>query len=198
MPEQYLYLFNQETGKPHTKPGPTHIKPDGVIQALIDAELARNPGHVHYVSDVWFVDPVPTIEGGVVTAVNEAPPPTSRYVAVDISGNSGQAMDGTKTFIPGDVVNITMTLKSGPDAGDPVWVFSTPPGVFLSVPYRKNNRFAGRIRCAFVDGVCVFNFPVTDDLHGDLSIRQADLVPFGGNQVVLLDQVNISVEKASA
>ena len=100
--------------------------------------------------------------------------------------------------MPGDIIQITMTLKVSPEAGAATWPYSTPTGVALSVPYRKNGIFAGRLRCPFVNGVCNFNFPVTDDMHGDLSIEQADLTPFGGNQVVLLNEIKVIVEKASA
>lgn len=123
---------------------------------------------------------------------------TNRYVAVSVSGNSGQAMDDTLTFVPGDTITMQMELKQGSGAGSSTWVFSTPDGRALSVPYRKNGVSAGRLRCVFVDGFCTFNFPVTADMHGDLSIEQSDLTPFGGNQVVLLSEVKVSVEKESA
>ena len=151
-----------------------------------------------WVDDSLGSNVIAIIKNDEVQNIEAIPGPTNRYAAVEISGNSGLATDGTLTFIPGDTIAITITLKVSSEAGAATLDYSTPEGVALSVPYRKNRMFAGRLRCPFVNGVCSFNFPVTEDMHGDLSIEQADLTPFGGNQVELLNEINVIVEKASA
>ena len=191
---EYLYRFNRD--------GSLAYGPDGrleITQTLLGRTEELYPDTLpKTVNEDMGTAVLATIEDGVVQSIEAIPGPTKRYVAVDISGNSGFATDGTLTFIPGDIIQITMTLKVSSDAGAATWGYSTPTGVALSVPYRKNGTFAGRLRCPFVSGVCSFNFPVTEDMHGDLSIDQEDLTPFGGNQVVLLNEISVIVEKASA
>ena len=170
-----------------------------ISQNLLDRTEGTYPGTIpKTVNEDMGTAVRAIIEGSVVQSIEAIPGPTNRYVAVNITGNSGLATDGTLTFIPGDTIAITMTLKVSSEAGAATWGYSTPSGVALSVPYRKNGVFAGRLRCPFVNGVCSFNFPVTEDMHGDLSINQEDLTPFSGNQVVLLNEINVIVEKASA
>jgi hypothetical protein len=191
---EYLYRFNGDGGLAYGPDGRLEI-----TQTLLDrtGELYPDTLPKTVTRDMGTAVRA-IIEGSAVQRIEAIPGPTERYVAVDISGNSGFATDGTLTFIPGDIIQITMTLKVSSDAGAATLEYSTDPGVALSVPYRKNGVFAGRLRCPFVGGVCSFNLPVTEDMHGDLSIKQADLTPFGGNQVELLNEINVIVEKASA
>lgn len=202
---EYLYFFDQSTGACTSNPGSWLIP----TKELVEAQTRPNVGDVAWWSeedlgaDITLLSALFDAQGAVESVQVDVPtPPINRYVEVNISGNSSLAFDGTKTFVPGDVVAIAMTLKTGPEPDAPTWKISTPVGITLSVAYRKNGVFAGRLRCAFVKGVCTFNLPVTEAMHGDISIKQADITPFelGGekNLVVLTNEVAISVEKASS
>ena len=191
---KYFYRFDS-SGKRVL--GPNSY--ENVTDFLLEKTAEKYPGSYPFTSaDNLGTSITATIENGKVVSIQAEPGPTKRYVSITIGGNSSQAMDDTLTFIPGDTISISMELKKGPEPDSETWTFSTPPGRTLSVPIRKDGLMAGRLRCAFVNGVCNFNLPITEKLIGDLTINQADLTPFSGNQVVLLNEIKISVEIASA